>query len=96
MKAHLTTILMVFGLLGCQTQDKENEKIYERMDQHRLSLYEVNLTTCASFSLACMTLATQGKKDPSFCNEALYKCVQEAEETYKKDTGKEPPRFTTK
>lgn len=87
---------VLIASFGCQTNEKRLQEMDARLDQTRLRIYEVNLTACASIGASCMSLATQSGKDPENCGPALFGCVREAEDTYRKDTKKDPPGFSTK
>lgn len=82
-------------MLGCTAPVKEIETLKLNAEVTRLRVYENHLRICGTFGIACGT-AAQSQEERAVCSELMEHCVAEAEESYRADTGKEPPGSETK
>lgn len=92
MPKYFQLLAVSISLLGCTVTSKDIEEIKLNADTTRVRVYQNHLRICGTFGVACGT-AAESQQDRNVCMELMQQCTAEAEESYRIDTGKEPPGF---
>lgn len=95
MLRYFQLLVVSMGLLGCTLPAKEIEELRLSVQTNRIRVYQNHLRICGTFGFACRT-AAKNQDESSLCLELIEQCASEAQMSYEKDTGKEPPGFETK